>query len=81
MPKKKLVPRKFIEEVKRLGYRNAKARLGVDMEALGAEFGITYHAVRFWLNGTYPVPQYALNFVKRQLGLKNKAIAISPAQI
>ena len=67
---KKRVPRKFIAQVKALGYVNREAKEGIDMAAFGAEFGVGYHGVRLWFNGTNPVPKYARQFVERAIAAK-----------
>lgn len=50
--------------MKQKGYVNPRSRDGLDKMRLGMELGRTYHTVRAWLVGEYPVPVY----VQRHLG-------------
>lgn len=67
----------FADLMRSRGYVNDRARDGLDRQKLALELGRTYHAVRNWLNGTNPVPKYAITFLT---GLRKRQTAQSAEQ-
>lgn len=63
MTYKPMKPADLEAAMKKLGYKNKNAHDGLDKEAFGAEFGVSYHAVRFWLTGKNPIPLYVEKFI------------------
>lgn len=47
--------------------RAALKRLGLNQVALARAVGVTPRAVRFWLAGTYPVPEPVVRLVRTWL--------------
>jgi hypothetical protein len=65
---------KFVEDVKFLGYTNTLSQDGVDKVKLGKEFFVGYHAVRLWLNGENPIPEFVQDWVNKKASKKRSIL-------